>query len=174
MPGGWSKQHEISRLADAQTELDYSIPVGELPGVGDDVAAASEPLHARLTFGREQGLPVVDIAVRGAVRLQCQRCTRSFEQSLDLHSRVVLLASERDADRAPPSLETYLAVEGRVSGAALVAEEVLLALPLAPRHEAAQCVVEVDAAAAAPEAADIAGTRRPFAELQALLDKGRA
>lgn len=176
MPGGWSKHHDFVKLADAQTELEYSIPVSELPGVGESVAAGGGPLQARLVFGREQGLPVVDIDVSGAVRLQCQRCMRGFEQPLDLHSRVVLLLTEQDADRAPPSLETFLAQEGRVSAAALVSEEVLLAIPLAPRHEdQAQCAVETAAATAAPaaEVAEEAGTRRPFAELQALLKKER-
>ena len=174
MPGAWSKQHDFIRLADARTELEYSIPVGELPGIGENVAAASEPLQARLTFGREQGLPAVDVEVRGAVRLQCQRCMRDFDQPLDLQSRVVLLLTEQQADRAPPSLETYLAAEGRVSAAALVAEEVLLAVPLVPRHEdEAQCAVQADIAAAAPagEATGSTGTRRPFADLQALLKK---
>jgi uncharacterized protein len=177
MPGGWSKQHDFIKLADSQTELEYSIPVGELPGLGDNVAAGSQPLQTRLTFGRQQGMPVVDIAVRGAVRLQCQRCMRDFEQPLDLQSRVVLLLTEQDADRAPPSLETILATEGRVSAAALVSEEVLLAIPLAPRHEdEAQCAEEPGTAVAAParEIAGSTGTRRPFADLQALLDKGRA
>ncbi len=176
MSGGWSKQHDFIRLADARTELEYSIPVGELPGVGVSVAAASEPLQTRLTFGREQGLPAVDVEVRGAVQLQCQRCMRSFELPLDLQSRVVLLLTEQQADRAPPSLETYLAADGRVSAAALVAEEVLLAVPLVPRHEdEAQCAVQADAAAVVPagEAAGSAGTRRPFADLQSLLQKGR-
>ena len=176
MPGGWIKQHEVVRLAEAQTELDYCIPVGELPGIGDHTSAAGQPLQARLTFGRQQGMPVVDIAISGAVRLQCQRCMRGFEQPLDLHSRVVILLSEQDADRAPQSLETFLASEGRVSAAALVSEEVLLAIPLAPRHEdESQCVVETAAVVAAParEVVEDPGTRRPFADLQALLRKER-
>ena len=177
MPGGWSKQQDVNRLADAQTELEYSIPVSDLPGLAGKVSADSGPLHVRLNFGREQGLPVVDIAVGGAVWLQCQRCMRRYEQPLDLHSRAALLQSEEDADRAPASLETVLAPEGRVSAAALVNEEVLLAIPLAPRHpDESQCATEVVAVTVAPpaEVTEEADTRRPFADLQALLNKGRA
>ena len=47
---------------------------------------------------------------------------------------MLLVGSEREAEEAPVGWETYLAPEGRLSLAALVAEELLLALPIVPLH----------------------------------------
>jgi uncharacterized metal-binding protein YceD (DUF177 family) len=81
---------------------------------------------------------------------------------------VVLLASEAEAERAPPEDETFLAPEGWVSAAELAAEELLLALPQAPRHaNVADCQLGSDA----PVDDDQVETQRPFADLRALLKR---
>lgn len=185
MPGGWSKQHDYAKLADARAVLEYSIPFDALQSqareqgqeLGEGVGPADEPLLAELRFAREQGQAVATVKVRGAVRLQCQRCMQPFTLPLSLDSRVVLLRSEQEADGMPADLETVLAPEGRISAAALVGEEVLLALPIAPRHErASECAAAAGPAATAAaedrdEGTDAGATRRPFADLRALMDK---
>ena len=82
-------------------------------------------------------------------------------------------------------METFLAPDGRLSLAALVAEELLLALPIVPVHRtsaacqpllAARPIGALDEAkdpsgvGAAP--ADGAAVARPFADLRALLERG--
>lgn len=185
MPGGWSKQHDYAKLADARAELEYSIPFEALQAqarelgqeLGAGVSATDEPLRAELRFAREQGQAVATVKVRGAVRLQCQRCMQPFTLSLSLDSRVALLRSEQEADGMPADLETVLAPEGRISAAALVGEEVLLALPIAPRHEQlSECAADAGLAATPAdedrdEGTEAGATRRPFADLRALLDK---
>ena len=75
------------------------------------------------------------------------------------------LDSEAQAVNVAEEVETFLAADGHGSLAALAAEELLLSLPLVPRHaQGEQCV---EASAEAEE------TQRPFADLRALLDKGR-
>jgi uncharacterized protein len=167
MPGSWLKQYEFAKLADSHTELEYEIPVGELPGVGSEVRPAESPLKAQFSFGRVQGVVVAAVDVRGEVMLVCQRCLLPLRYPLTVASKVALLASESEADRAPESLETFLAVDGRVSAAALAAEEVLLALPIAPRHEdEAMCH-----AAEGPAVHE--DVQRPFADLRELLKPAR-
>jgi uncharacterized protein len=77
---------------------------------------------------------------------------------------VVLLESE--AGNAPPDMETALAPEGRLRLADLVEEELLLALPAAPRHPEGQCPSgqreKTQEEFAEP-------TQRPFASLGAML-----
>lgn len=189
MPGGWSKQHDFAKLAEARAELEYSIPLDALQAqaremgrdLGEGVAAADEPLRAQLRFSRERGVAIADVSVRGAVRLQCQRCMRPFALPLALDSRVALLRAESDADAVSPELETVLAPEGRVSAAALVGEEVLLALPIAPRHDdVAECEAGAEvpspaaaAAGGADEGTEAGAPRRPFADLRALMEKNQ-
>jgi uncharacterized protein len=80
-------------------------------------------------------------------------------------SQVVLVGSEAEAATVPAELETALAPDGRLKLADLVEEELLLALPAAPRHAAGQCP------AARQETRESAtpGVQRPFAGLGELL-----
>jgi uncharacterized protein len=167
MPGGWSKSYEFTKLVDTHSELEQDIPVAELAGLPDGVSASGGPLHAHLRFSREEGWPVATLSVRGEVSLVCQRCLQPMRQAIAAVTRVVLLASEAEAERAPPEAETYLAADGLVSAAAMVAEELLLVLPAAPRHEnEAECSL-----GKAAEAGEPAETQRPFADLRAMMKR---
>jgi uncharacterized metal-binding protein YceD (DUF177 family) len=98
-------------------------------------------------------------------------------------SPVVLVESEREAEEAPAGLETFLAPDGRLSLEALVAEELLLAVPIVPLHDGggtcgsmlgpSPAAAAARAAGAAPAAAaEGSATARPFADLRALLERG--
>jgi uncharacterized protein len=158
------------------------IPVAELPGLPAELVCSSGELHARVQFGREQGFMVAQVALRGQVELICQRCMGSMPLPIESSSPVLLVESEADAEAAPVEWETYLAAEGRLSLAALAAEELLLSLPVVPLHADGGCDVgAVQPAAlhpaAVPDPAQTAAqpTTRPFADLRALLDgDGRA
>ncbi len=193
MPGGASKLRDVRKLADARATLDLDIPVAELPGLPPELVCSSGELHAHVQFGREQGFMVAQVALRGQVELVCQRCMGSMPLPIESSSPVLLVESEADAEAAPVEWETYLAAEGRLSLAALAAEELLLALPVVPLHadggchvaalqpadpapvvalqQAAQSVPPLagDSGAASAGAAEQA-TTRPFADLRALLD----
>jgi uncharacterized protein len=167
MPGGWSKRYEFAKLVDTHTELVQDIPVAELTGLPEGVSAGSGPLHAHARFYREQGWPLATLNLRGEVGLVCQRCLKPMRQAVAADTRVVLLASEAEAERAPPEEETFLAADGLVSLGELVREELLLALPIVPRHEnEAECSLGT-----AAEAGETAETQRPFADLRAMMKR---
>jgi len=174
MPGGWSKPRDLAKLADSRAEFEYDIPVSELPGLPADLSATAGPLHVKLRFEREQGLAVAQVAIRGAVTLECQRCLRPMQFAIDADTRVALVASEPEADRVPDGLETFLATDGLLSCGALAAEELLLALPIAPRHDDEAACHASDAPLAAGVAdtalSEAQETQRPFADLRALLE----
>ena len=84
----------------------------------------------------ERGKPGLRLAVDGSVRLQCQRCLGNLDLSLRLEARLGLAAGEAEILAADDDMERVVAGrEMRV--AALVEDEVLLALPMVPKHE--QC-----------------------------------
>lgn len=187
MPGGASKLRDVRKLADARATLVLDIPVAELPGLPGELVCGSGELHAQVQFGREQGFMVAQVALRGELELICQRCMRPMPLPIASSSPVLLVESEADAEAAPVEWETYLAAEGRLSLAALAAEELLLALPVVPLHADGGCPAiaaqapapiapgPVPTAAVAGTSGDAAGageqaTTRPFADLRALLD----
>jgi uncharacterized protein len=179
MSGGASKLRDVRKLADARAILDLDIPLAELPGLPVELISGGGAVHARLQFAREQGYMVAQVALKAPLELICQRCMGPMPLTVETSSAVLLIESEAEAEAAPVEWETYLAAEGRLSPAALAAEELLLALPVVPLHaDSAACDGAAGGATAARDPAPTApaasaseqATVRPFADLRALLD----
>ena len=177
MSAGWSMPREFARLADMRAGFEYEIPVSELPGLPPEWVEVPATVAATLRFSRERGVAMVDVGVRGELSGTCQRCLQPLRWPIASDSRVALVASEAEGGELPPEVESFLAPEGRCELAAIVAEEVLLALPIVPQHaEGEPCEAGFAEAAglepAVPDAAAGEGeVQRPFADLRALLKR---
>jgi uncharacterized protein len=167
MSSPWSSPLEVDRLADGGAEVDFAIPLAELPGLRPERPDVGGRVAGRVHFRRERGLALAELTLQGHAQLQCQRCMQPLQLALQAQARVALVHSPDEAARVPEDLEPVLASGGRISVADLVTEELLLSLPLVPRHEvAAECAV----AAAQPEEG-ATETHRPFAQLADLLKR---
>jgi uncharacterized protein len=176
MPDGWSKARDLAKMAERRALVELEVPLGELPGVPEEFSRADGPVQVRMQFGREQGLATVHVRLEAVLRPVCQRCLKDMRLAVAADSRLALVDSEAQAASVPEEFETFLAPDGHGSLAALASEELLLALPLVPRHGPGErCVAdaEIGAATQAPGDAPQAGgeTQRPFADLRALLDR---
>ncbi len=111
----------------------------------------------------------LDVRAEGEVRVVCQRCLEPFVLRLRVDSTLGLLDDPAQLD-AMDALETrgegpeieYLVADPRLDVLALIEDELILALPLAPRHEV--CPGASDSRQALP---DSSGTS-PFAVLERL------
>jgi uncharacterized protein len=165
----WSQPLEVDRLADSGAHVDFAVPLAELSGLRSLRAGVAGSVQGRAQFAREQGMPVADLTFSGTVILQCQRCLQPMERLLERVSRIALIASEEEAARVPSEREPVLAAGGRISIAELLAEELLLLLPIVPLHEdRGRCGREP---AAAEQVAPGGETHRPFANLADLLKR---
>lgn len=181
MPNGWSKPRDLAKLAEMNAQFEFEIPLGDLPGIPEGFALADQPVQVRLQFARERGLAVADIRLKAVLRPLCQRCLGAMHLEVAADSHVAIVDSEAAAAAVPEELETFLAPGGHGSLAALAAEELLLALPIVPRHGPGErCVVADENAAreiektVTPAGAPVAEvTQRPFADLRALLERGK-
>jgi uncharacterized protein len=178
MPQGWSKPRDLARLAELHAQFEFEIPLGDLPGIPAEFSLATEPVRVWLKFGRDRDVTVADIRLQAVLEPLCQRCLGPMRLQIAADSRVAVIDSVAAAARAPKELETFLAPDGRSSLAALAAEELLLALPIVPRHAEGECRVvtgEVEnvqvVTPATPAAAE---TRQPFADLRALFERGKS
>ena len=85
--------------------------------------------------------PALRIEVNGELELRCQRCLERLSLPLALRREIVLVAGADEfaqSEDEPESVDTIPAVN-RVDLRDLVEEEIILALPLAPRHAAGAC-----------------------------------
>jgi uncharacterized protein len=164
MPEDGSKLWPVAVLADEQRQVELEIPVERLTRVAELLAERDGRVQGNVALGRQQGRIVADVALNAQLTLRCQRCLGPMQVAVESSSRVALVESEADSATVPPELETALAPEGRLRLADLVEEELLLALPAAPRHAEGQCPA-VDGAEEDAEQT----VQRPFANLGELL-----
>jgi uncharacterized protein len=88
-----------------------------------------------------QERPLLRVQVSGAVILQCQRCLDGFSHKIHIDTAVRLVAADAlgaEHDDNPDEPDC-VAASGEFDLAALIEDEVLLALPAYPRHEAGVC-----------------------------------
>jgi uncharacterized protein len=174
MPADWTRPVDVERLADVGESREGDVLLASLPRLAADLALTDGQAHARIDFARERGQPVARISVQARVPLRCQRCLQPVWIDCDTHSTLWLVTDPAKADVGEGNemgLEPTLALDGRVALGELVEEELLLAVPLVPRHEdSRQCGVAAEAAA--PQREEEAA-QRPFAGLGELLKRGK-
>jgi uncharacterized protein len=97
------------------------------------------------------------------VPLQCQRCLGPLAQPIEVDRRFLFVADEDEAERLDEESEDdVLVLQPRLNLAELLEDELILALPIVPRHEGA-CPEPLR-----PSGEDDTGRLHPFAALAAL------
>ncbi|HEV7431893.1 MAG TPA: YceD family protein [Steroidobacteraceae bacterium] len=182
MPNGWSKARDLAKLAEMRAQFEFEIPLGDLPGIPEEFSLADGPVRVGLQFGRGPGLGVVHIKLNAVLRPLCQRCLSEMRLPIAADSQLTVVDSDAQAAAVPEEFETFLAPAGHCSLAALAAEELLLSLPIVPRHASDEhCLASgasVRSANAAPAVAEAMSpaqeTQRPFADLRTLLERAKS
>lgn len=137
-----------------------------------DIAPAPVAWRAR---GERRLIPGSDpelwlnLSAKGSVWLTCQRCLQPYEQALAVDTRVRFVRDEAQAEALDAELEEdVLALPRWLDLRTLIEDELLLALPLVPRHDV--CPKPLPVHAGDERVDDDAATERPnpFAVLQSL------
>lgn len=111
-----------SYLADTAGELTYLVS-GQLDG------------HNR---------PMLKISVSGNVDLNCQRCLKTMEYGLDLETKLLLARSEDELSRYDEDIFVdAIYASNELSIQLLIEDEIILGLPISPRHQDTQCHVSI-------------------------------
>lgn len=113
-----------------------------------------------------RGRPLLQLRLSGELQLQCQRCLQGLTHAVDIGNALRLVApealdSEYDDDPDEPDC---VAASTAFDLAALIEDEVLLALPPYPRHPEGQCQASSGSAESAASEAKV----KAFGALAAL------
>ena len=148
----------LSRLAEGQTPPQDVVPAAVTWAVRGE---RCEPPAGEAEIW-------LHLQAQARVWLTCQRCLQPFEQALSVENRVRFVRDEAQAEALDAEIdEDVLALPRWLDLRALIEDELLLALPLVPRHDT--CPQPLPARSAAdPEPAESAERENPFAVLQAL------
>ena len=169
MPTPREQPIDVLDLAATGVVVERRFPVAAFGRLGDRLAESGGSAQVRLALGMIDGTPAGVLRLQAGVTLVCQRCLRPLRRTVESESRLAFVAQE-DAP-LPADHEPVVGDPRRVDLAALVEEELLLAVPLIARHAPGeQCGLPAQAGSRESEPAPVAQEmRRPFAGLKDLM-----
>ena len=144
--------------------LEGTLAVAELERLHDLLAAAEGEVAYRIEGSRGgRGEALLQLTVTGRLPLACQRCLEAVPCDLDIDTLLELVPEgvELSQEELEDDTRDFLPVARDLDVSELVEDEILLALPVAPRHE--KCGL--------PGAADAGERVNPFAALSGLKGK---
>jgi uncharacterized protein len=149
------------RFALAREVITGALAIRDLPRLAEMGCEAAALQYAVRGTENAEGRAALAVEVRGALRLTCQRCLGAFEFRLAATSTLELADSQTEIDAADDERDRVLASKS-MDVAAIVEDEVILALPMVPMHASCEAAV---AHAPGKEAS-------PFAALAGLQESG--
>ncbi len=121
--------------------LSGKLSLSDLPRLFDVLASREGELDCELSGARIAGADgrvqsVLDLKITGCVRLSCQRCLAEVRFDCAIDTRLLLVPEGAEWPEDEMTSDDYDALPANkaLSVRELVEEEVLLALPIAPRH----------------------------------------
>lgn len=159
---------DVQALAAHHAAIEGVTPLAELPRLCDPNDNPTATVNWRAHGSRRErpgADPMVHLHLEASTRVVrvCQRCLEPMPIALEIDRRLRFVRSEAEAERLDvESDEDVLALEPTLDVLELIEDELLLELPLVPRHE--QCV-DLAALGSDDPAAEAA---HPFQALAAL------
>lgn len=131
-------------FAENGRQISGKVPIAELPRLLEMLEDTQGTLEFTVRGGTDkQGNPFLDISISGNCRLRCQRCLSGMDYAVRHQVRLLLRdqvsldaldmagGEEDEIDSIP--------ADNNLDVLDLLEEEILLSLPIAPRHEPGVC-----------------------------------
>ena len=130
------------KAAAGRRRFSGTVPVAWLKRLEGLLAGEDGEIAFALSFGLDdQNQIFVTTRVSGEISLVCQRSLEVYVQPLQSESVVALVDTAGRAEVLPENYEPLVYEDGRVRLLDLVEEELLLAMPLAPRKPGTKPVI---------------------------------
>jgi len=163
MLAGLPDQLDFWRAVAGRLTFQGDLGFSELPRLLDAVLDEQGSVRFDLGFERDsEGRGTLLATLDAVVELECQRCLGRMEFPVSVRLRFAAVGGVDQAAALPDMYEPLLIEDGLIRPKDLIEDELLLALPLIPRHAAAACLDPTVAAAGTPGDGQSAG---PFAVL---------
>ena len=171
--GALPKQLDLRGLADRGVQISGTVSPDDLPRLAESGIGVVDLGSAAFDFRRdEEARYVVAVSVEAKVVMRCQRCLSDMEVLITTASLMACVWTDEEAAALPAAYEPLI-VDDATDLSDIVEEEILLAIPVSPRHET-ECKSALQEAALGVEVEGLekvedAGEREsPFAVLERL------
>lgn len=128
---------DVFALARTHGQLEGRVELARLPRLAPMLASTDGAIDWRLTGESDaRGRPTARLALRGTLVVKCDRCGLSLELPTDSESSFWFVATEEELNAQPIEVGTAEPLLGsrHFSVAQLVEDELILAVPISPRH----------------------------------------
>jgi uncharacterized protein len=128
------------RLAETGRTLRGHLQLADLSRLAESLVDAEGPVAVELAFGIDPvGVRYMQGRIEAQVRLICQRCMEPMEYRLEANLNVGLVSDEAQAELLPESYEPMLIGHEPLFLQDIVEDELILSLPIVPRHDPDRC-----------------------------------
>ena len=128
-------------FARAGDEFSGKAPLANFERLVDVVPASGGDVVFRLRGGVDRGRPTLWLDIDVTVSLVCQRCLSRYPEQIAVRRGLPVARDEAQLalwEREDPLLDALVA-EPEMDVLTLVEDEILLSLPVAPRHPEGEC-----------------------------------
>ncbi len=131
----WYSQRDLESLA-GREGVSGELQIRKLTRLVGMLHSDAGSVRASLKFGqRRDGWLEVELTYTAGVEVTCQRCLEPFRHELAGRVNVVLAAVESAPAAVPEGYDPFEFADGRFSPAELIEDELIVSMPLAPKHE---------------------------------------
>lgn len=138
----------ISPLRSAQRRLVCNgvFKLSDMTRLLTECEGRSEQVKVNVKFDLdERGLTVMSGSASTLVALTCQRCNENFDQELEVEFTFSPAKNDEAAEKIPSYYDVVeLDENGEVNLRELIEEELILSIPLIPRHKIQDCSAKAD------------------------------
>ncbi len=163
-----TRHADFRKLAASGAHVGGVIPLDELQRIGKELLDRGGLVTVELDFGiDDEGRRIIEGRVEAEPTLQCQRCLGAVRLVVDTEVQLVMVWGESEIASLPERFDGIVVGEEPGDLFDLVEDELLLALPFAPRHPQGECEVQGAVAAGEPDVTETGAQTRenPFAVL---------
>jgi uncharacterized protein len=171
------EQVDHRKLANQTGLIEGLLPIKCFHRFGEMLVVSEGDVALRLEFsGGDFGSTRVNGTAATEVCLVCQNCMQQFRRQVSCDVSLQVVSDESKLERLPEGDDAIVAPDKIISIAELVEDELILAMPMIPRHEEGQCL-ETDyqqqgiVLQEVKEVQETQTTYRPFADLAKKIEK---
>lgn len=130
----WYSLRDLEALGVRQAVLDGELPLERLTRLKELLHSTAGSVRASLRFHQRSGWVGASLQYEAAVELKCQRCLEPLTEHMAETVELALLESRALEGSLPEGTEPVLLEGDRLNLAALIEDEVIVGLPLVPKH----------------------------------------
>lgn len=132
------------RYAEQHLRLSGLVKTSDMQRLSANLVANDDTVSAELEFGvDEQKLTYIKGHLHANLPLQCQRCMEPFKYEIISDFLLGIVSTLDEANALPDHYEPAMAQEGQLALRELIEDELILNLPIIPRHEPEDCKVQL-------------------------------